>query len=59
MPVVEELAQIAIATGQVFKRFFSIRTKADAATKFAFMEQIGPWFERFYDSPYDRKPIDE
>jgi hypothetical protein len=59
VPVVEELAQIAITAAQVFTRFFSIKTRMDAATKLGFTEQSGLWFERFFSRPYDSKPVDE
>ncbi len=48
-----ELARIGIMGGQNFTKFFGAKTRADNLAKILFMEAHGPWFERFYNRPFD------
>lgn len=57
--VVEETAKISISAATTFTRFFSLKTKTDAMTKIALMEQTGLWLERFFKHPYNSIPVNE
>lgn len=54
-----ELAKIMVQAAQVFTRFFVSKTRVDKEVKIIFLEKQGLWFERFFEQPFDRKPLDE
>ncbi len=57
--VLSEMAKLAIQAGNQFALFFPKNTNATRGISLDFMEKQGKWCERFYNRPYDPKPIDD
>jgi hypothetical protein len=55
----EELAKLLVQASTIFTRFFPAQRRQDYETSILWMEEFGPWCEKFYGRSFDRTQVEE